>query len=245
LAINNLIDAYLLLTKAKQSNLTIPRDDIDHKYLDIVMEYNSEKEFNEALCCMNIDESTLRDRIEDELYIKTYIKNLFPPDQEFPLEKLKEVYQENREAFMTQDLVRVSHIFIDNTDPENFKKITKIKKNIKTIGDFKREASHCSDCPSYCKSGDLGYFPRGKMVKEFEDAAFNLKVNEISEPIKTKFGYHIILVTDHKKSFTAKFDDVKNSLLQRLQQIDSELKLIRHLKELRIEAQTEIFEEQL
>jgi len=245
LAVNNLIDAHLLLVKARNSGIEIHSDEVEHKFLDVVMDYENEADFNEALSFMNITAKTLRDRIEDELYIKTYIKKQFPADQDYPMDKLKEVYLENKEAFITQDLVRVSHIFVENTDPESLKKISEISNNIKSVNDFKKEASNCSDCPSHCKSGDLGYFPRGKMVKEFEDAAFALNVNEISAPVKTKFGYHILLSTDKKKSCTAKFDDVKIALLKRLQQIDSELKLIRHLKELRIKAETEIFVDQL
>jgi len=245
MAVGNLIDAHLLLTKARSSSISISSDDIDHKFLDLIMEYNNEAEFNEALSCMNVTENTLRTRIEDELYIKSYIKSYFPPDQDFSSDKLKEVYHENKDAFVTQDQVRASHIFVDKSEDEGLNKITEIRNKINSVEDFKKEASNCSDCPSGCNSGDLGYFPRGKMVKEFEDVAFKLKVNEISQPIKTKFGYHIILITDHKKSTVAKFDDVKDALMERLQQIDSELKLIRHLKELRGEALIEIFDDQL
>ena len=244
IAVSNLIDAYLLLQKARSSNISIPSDEIENKFIDITLNYDNQAEFNEALCGMNIDETSLRNRIEDELYIKTYIQTNFIPSQDYSVDKLKEVYLENKEAFVTQEVVRASHIFINGSDPAAQEKITAMKARINTIDDFKREACE-SDCPSNCKCGDLGYFSRGKMVKKFEDTCFNLAINEISEPVKTKFGYHIILLTDHKKSTTANFDDVKESLLKRLQQIDSELKLIRHLKELRSEASIEIYDDQL
>lgn len=244
MAVSNLIDAYLLLQKARSSNITIPSDEIEHKFIDITLKYDNQAEFNEALCGMDIDETILRKRIEDELYIKAYIQGNFTPSNEYSVEKLKEVYLENKEAFVTQDVVRASHIFINGSDPAGLEKIKAMKARINTIEDFKREACQ-SDCPSNCNCGDLGYFPRGKMVKEFEDVCFKLKINQISEPVKTKFGYHLILLTDRKKSTTAKFEDVKDALIQRLQQIDSELKLIRHLKELRSEALIEIFDDQL
>jgi len=245
MAVANLIDAFLLLKRARASDIEITTDEVEQKYLDFMMEFDNEAEFKQTLNNMKITENTLRQRIEDELYIKTYIKNNFQSSQNFPLEKLKEVYLENKDAFVTQDMVRASHIFIDNSDPKGLEKIKKLKEKIHSIEDFKREAKIFSDCPSNCKCGDLGYFPRGKMVSEFEEACFKMKVNEISDPIKTKFGYHLILVTDHKKSTTAKFEDVKDALLIRLKQIDSELKLIRHLKKLRSNALITIFEEQL
>tara|TARA_B100001971_G_C18236458_1_gene567591 strand:+ start:2026 stop:2238 length:213 start_codon:yes stop_codon:yes gene_type:complete len=64
----------------------------------------------------------------------------------------------------------------------------RIKKGEK----FGKLAKELSLCPSKKREGNLGYFGRGQMVKEFEKTAFNLQVGKISEPVKTKFGYHII-----------------------------------------------------
>ena len=72
----------------------------------------------------------------------------------------------------------------------------KLKSQIKTFEDFKYYARIYSSCPSGQRGGTLGCFGRGQMVKPFEEAAFNGKINEVSEPIKTQFGYHLIWVTD-------------------------------------------------
>ncbi|MBN1949167.1 MAG: peptidyl-prolyl cis-trans isomerase, partial [Candidatus Cloacimonetes bacterium] len=130
-------------------------------------------------------------------------------------------------------------------DNECYTRIEEIRSRIKSPQDFQKEARVCSECPSACQSGDLGYFPRGKMVKEFEDVAFSLAVQEISPPVKTQFGYHLIMVTEHRKSKVASFEEVRDALSRRVQQIDSELRLISHLKELRATARIEIFDELL
>lgn len=71
----------------------------------------------------------------------------------------------------------------------------KLKSQIKTFDDFKYYARLYSECPSGKNGGDLGCFGKGQMVKPFENAAFNGNINEVSEPVKTQFGYHLLWVT--------------------------------------------------
>ena len=71
----------------------------------------------------------------------------------------------------------------------------KLKNEIKTFEDFEFFAKKYSSCPSGRNGGSLGCFGRGQMVKPFENAAFNGNVGEVSEPIKTQFGYHLLWVT--------------------------------------------------
>ena len=71
----------------------------------------------------------------------------------------------------------------------------KIKSEIKTFDDFQDYAKIYSDCPSSRSGGNLGCFGRKQMVKEFEEAAFNANIGEVTGPVKTNFGYHLIWVT--------------------------------------------------
>ena len=71
----------------------------------------------------------------------------------------------------------------------------KLKSQIKTFEDFSKYAKLYSTCPSGQRGGDLGCFGRGVMVKPFEKAAFDGRVGEVSDPIKTQFGYHLIWIT--------------------------------------------------
>mgnify|MGYP002625430148 CR=1 FL=1 len=89
--------------------------------------------------------------------------------------------------------VKASHILVETQD-EALNLLNEIKSG-KAFGDV---AAMHSLCPSGAAGGDLGYFGRGVMVKPFEDAAFDLEVGEISEPVKTQFGWHLIQLTDKK-----------------------------------------------
>ena len=240
-AIEQLIDGYLLLSKARESDIEIPPDETDSEFLNIMLKYKTENEFNAMLSRANLTVDILRNKVVNELMIKKFIDVLFPPVGDIPLEKLQEIYEENKEAFITREMVKASHILIKGRDEESLNKIEEIYNSINDVNDFYAAAESCSECPSCCNSGDLGFFSKGKMVREFEAAAFQLGINEISKPIETKFGYHIIMVTAKKNTKLAEFDEVKEALTKRLQQIDRELKLIKYLKKLRSQASIEIF----
>lgn len=89
--------------------------------------------------------------------------------------------------------VKASHILVDTKE-----EATLIKSKIDNGACFEAMAKKYSKCPSSAEGGDLGYFERGQMVKSFEDAAFNLPVGKVSEPVKTPFGWHLIKVYDKK-----------------------------------------------
>ena len=89
--------------------------------------------------------------------------------------------------------VRASHILVVTEEEAK-----QIKKEIAEGKDFSAAAMEYSKCPSKAKGGDLGYFGRGMMVPEFDKAAFDLPVGQVSDPVKTQFGWHLILVTDKK-----------------------------------------------
>ena len=89
--------------------------------------------------------------------------------------------------------IRASHILVEKQS-----QALKILDELKKGGDFAEAARRHSTCPSGKRGGDLGFFGRGQMVREFEQAAFALKIGEVSQPVKTRLGYHIIRKTGEK-----------------------------------------------
>lgn len=82
--------------------------------------------------------------------------------------------------------------------------------------DFSDAAVKYSSCPSKEAGGSLGSFSKGKMVPEFEEAAFNLEIGQLSEPVKTQFGYHLIMVDSKTEGGTMSFEEVKDGIKQNL-----------------------------
>ena len=240
-ALECLIDGVLLLSEARKANIIVSQDEIENELLDLMMTFDSEEEFHYILDQQQLNEETLRKRIKDNIVIEKYIYEKFKESNEnYTDEVLRDFYEKNKDKFATKEMVKASHILVRDESDDAEEKAQKIRNQLNSPEDFNNYAVSTSDCPSCDQAGDLGYFTRGKMVKEIEDTAFALEINEISEPVKTTFGYHILMVTDKKESKIAEFENIKDALRKRLHQIDSELNLLKHLKQLRSEADIDI-----
>lgn len=136
--------------------------------------------------------------------------------------KAKDYYESHKKEYSNEEQVRARHILIKTVegdkDSENraFAKAQEISKKLKAPGaDFAALAKQDSDDPgSKDKGGDLGFFSKGHMVESFEKAAFNAKVGDISEPIKSQFGYHIIQVEAKKPAATRTFEQVQDDVAE-------------------------------
>jgi peptidyl-prolyl cis-trans isomerase C len=126
---------------------------------------------------------------------------------------VKDYYNKHKEELSAVSEVRASHILV-KTEGDAKKILERLRKG----EDFAAIAKKSSIDPGSAQNGgDLGYFSSGQMVPEFEAAAATLKEGEVSrEPVKTKFGYHIIKVTDRKKGKPVEFEKIKGVLFQRI-----------------------------
>ena len=138
-----------------------------------------------------------------ESALKNYAVNKILSEAKVTDEDVKEYYDSHQEHFKTPEEISASHILVDDE-----KKAKEIRQEIIDGKSFEESAIENSNCPSGKNGGSLGRFGRGQMVKEFENAAFDLDIDELSEPVKTQFGYHIIKVNDKFAPSTKPFEEV-------------------------------------
>lgn len=142
-------------------------------------------------------EKAIRDMVKlDLLRQKAAMKDVKVTEEE-----MKKYYDEYKPK------IKASHILVEDEKTAN-----EIKAKLDKGEDFAKLAKEYSKDPGSAKNGgDLGWFESGEMVKEFEDAAYALKVGEISKPVKSEYGYHIIKVTDkeEKKSFEEMKEEIE------------------------------------
>ncbi|MDD2494176.1 MAG: peptidylprolyl isomerase [Tissierellia bacterium] len=126
-------------------------------------------------------------------------------------EEIKDYYERNKSIYKTKESVRASHILVDTKE-----KADEILEDITDGLKFEDAAAQYSSCPSKQAGGDLGQFGRGQMVKEFEDAVFAMQKGEISDPVKTQFGYHIIKLVDSIPERDSSLEEVKEEVRKKV-----------------------------
>ncbi|MDR3424614.1 MAG: peptidylprolyl isomerase [Alphaproteobacteria bacterium] len=162
------------------------------------------------------DDKEVKQRVKDleaQVVAESYIHKQIEP--KITDAKIKERYDQLAAKFKPQDEVRARHILV-KTEAE----ADAIIKQLKGGADFAKLAEEKSkDTGSAKQGGDLGYFVHDAMVKNFADAAFAMKVGEISDkPVKTEFGYHIIKVEGKRKSSPPPLAEVKEQIANQLGQ---------------------------
>ena len=174
---------------------------------------------------MNLTEDEVRVQIQRGLAIRELIDQKVASKVVITDEETRAYYDGNSQLFQQPEQVKASHILIkveptadDAKKAEARKKIVEVQQKLKDGGDFAALAKEYSQGPSGSKGGDLGYFKRGQMVKPFDDVAFSMKTNEVSDLVETRFGYHLIKVYDKKPEQTLAYADVKDKIAQRLKQ---------------------------
>lgn len=174
--------------------------ELDSQLAILTEQVGGADKLQEILTKMNKTLNDLRDEAKGELTegikLRKYFETVIVPPTE---EEIKALYEENK-AVMTQ--LSASHILIKYADTANapsdeekatvLEKIKAVKARIDAGEDFAEVAKEVSDCPSGNNGGDLGIFAPGQMVPEFEAALLTLKEGEISGPVETMFGYHLI-----------------------------------------------------
>lgn len=141
---------------------------------------------------------------------------------------VKSYYDSNKEQFSSQQLRNAKHILVANEDLAR-----KLSAQLKGGADFDELAKANSTDPTAKNGGDLGWFGRGQLVPEFEQAAYALNKNQVSDVVKTKFGYHIIKLIDTRERPALPFDQVKEELRTSLRNQKKQAETLSYLEKLK------------
>lgn len=187
--LDQIINVKLLLQEAQEQAIVVSEDEIETEINNIKRQAPTEEAFQQLLKQRNIKLSELKEQVSEQLTINKLLNETVLSKIEIRDSKIEDYYNANKDDFKAKEgEIRVRHILVNQEGEAE-----QLLKELQTGKDFEELAKLISiDTVSAINGGDLGFIRKGQMIKEFEDAAFDLKVGQLSSTIKTQFGYHII-----------------------------------------------------
>jgi len=207
--LNELIQESLLRQEAIRQGIKVSSGEFE-KYLDQSKEGYKENTFQRALDIEEISRSQWEDKLKTHLLIKKLIEEVINRKIEIKEEQLLAYFKQHMEEFQKGEQVRTLHIMVETEDEAR-----RISKLIRKGKSFSELAKQHSTSPEGKTGGDMGYYEAGQMPKWFDDV-FKLKVDEVSDIIRTPFGVHIFKVVDKKPERKMNFEESKKQIYSKL-----------------------------
>mgnify|MGYP001031849241 CR=1 FL=1 len=155
-------------------------------------------------------------------------------------EEVLEYYEQNKDSFTEKEQVHLYNILLETEeDAQN------VLEQLKAGGDFSEIAKTKSTGPSAAQGGDMGFISKGSTIPEIDEAVFALKVGELTDIIKSDYGFHILKVTEKKPESTKTLEEAKEDIMQTLLPEKQKEAFDNLLKELKSKVEIEINEEAL
>lgn len=222
-ALDTLIDIELLYQESQRRGFDITEERIEEQVSNLRTQYADEEGFAGALEQIGISQDELRTELKRQIAIQDMIDLDIAPSVSVSEQEPRDYYENNPDFFFTPEQVQARHILIlvspDAGEEEKSaakSRIEEIRNRILAGEDFAELASQFSEDGSSAYGGDLGYFQREQMVKPFADAAFSLKIGQLSGIVTTEFGYHLIQVTDKKAESIIPYEEIEARIVQYL-----------------------------
>jgi parvulin-like peptidyl-prolyl isomerase len=245
-----IISIRLLAQEAQQQNIQVDKKEVDMVISTIKRRFPTEQGFLDALVEAELSMEQFANNLTKELMVQKLLEQQIGSQvKDISDEEAHQYYNEHGEQFLQDEQIRVHHILFKvstTADPgkvadvEN--KARRIIQRIKNGEDFEKLARQYSEDPSALKGGDIGFFAHGDMIKNFEEAAFELKVGEVSDLVRTPLGFHIIRMDETKTSQQAPFEEVKIQIKLKLKQENSNQLFEQYVEKLKSKADIKIRE---
>ena len=241
-AISQAIGAKLLFLEAERLDIQVPDEDIDRSVFAMARQCGGMQKLRDQLKKQNLTEKTFREQIRRGRRVDILVEKVCSQTPEPTEDEIKQHFEDHKDEYTKQERVLCQHILITPKDDSEAAhtaakdKLMEIRARVLNGADFGDEATANSDCPSGKNGGSLGWFSHGMMVPEFDKAAFEMKVGDVSDVIKTQFGYHIIYKTDHEAPQEASFDEAHDNVRDFLRHAKRGETLAAHVNELREKA---------
>ena len=213
------IGASLLFDEAARLEIHIPDEEIDARIAEMKAQAGGEERFAALLKKKGVNSVEFRNQIKRGKRVDKLVEQAVAGIPEPSEDEIRAHYESHKDEYTKEAQVCAQHILVTPKDGapdaklEAIGKINQIRARIATGADFAIEAAAHSDCQSGKQAGgSLGWFSKGMMVKEFDEAVFAMPVGGLSEIIETQFGFHIIYKAGEEAAGTPDFDEVHDQI---------------------------------
>jgi peptidyl-prolyl cis-trans isomerase C len=242
-AVEQAIGAKLLINEAERLEISVPSDRIDARVNNMVEQVGGREVFDQRLKENGLSEEALRQNIEQGCKVDMLIEKLCEGLNDPTNEEMRAHFEANQKHYIQPERASAQHILIKPASESDADRATAesriegIRKEIEDGATFDDLAAAHSECPSGKQNGgSLGWFGRGMMVPEFDQAVFSMNVGELSDIIETQFGFHIILKTGEDEGGQASFEESESKIRDLLRHDQRGRLISAHVDELREKA---------
>jgi len=210
--LNVLIRETLFRQEAGKYGIKVSRKELDEALRHVRGDYQ-EDSFQRYLEIEDIHPRELEKSLKTNILVKSLIARVVDSrvtEQSVNGEEMQAYYDQHLGEFKKKEQVRALHIMVE-TEEEAREILKKIRSGRREFSELAREHSRGPEAPT---GGDLGYFEKGQMPQEF-DSVFDLKINQVSEVIRTPFGFHIFKVKDKRPERKMSFEESRNIILKK------------------------------
>ncbi len=226
--LDRVIESKLLLQEARRRGIDVSNEEVENE-IDELKKRSTAEAFNEFLNKNNLSLEELKEMIKEQLIINKLLNQTVFSRIDISKSKIEDYYRKNKDLFQAKEgEIRVRHILVQSE--EEAKEI--LRELQKGVSFEELAKTRSIDIGSAKRGGDLGFIRRGQTVKEFEDAAFRLKVKQISPIVKTSFGYHII----KREADIIPFSEAKEQIKEMLTEETSNLAIETYIQQLKSNA---------
>lgn len=220
-ALDQAIGTKLLIEEARRLDIPVSGEELDAQFETYVGQFGGDRgKLTKAIEAQGMTVERFKQELRQGAMVNKLIDRVCADAPHPTEEAIKAHYEAHKEEYVTQDRVLAQHILVKpGQDTAEGKAAAKAKleaireRIISGKSTFADEAKAHSDCPSgKSNGGSLGWFGRGMMVKPFEDVAFALALNTVSDILETPFGYHIIVKTGEEKGHTPTLAEIHDKV---------------------------------
>ncbi len=211
-----LVQAQIIKQKAEELGVEVTTEEIDTRIASTIKQVGGQKKYDKLLEGYGMTEEVLRRQLATQM-LQDEVRAKIGENITVSEADVKAYFEnpDNESQFIVPETVTARHILV-KTKAEA-EKVQALLEADSSDANWKKVAKKYSTDPgSKNNGGNLGARPKGSFVKEFDDAAFKLKVGVISNPVKTQFGYHVIEVTKKAEGSTTSFEEAKSGIEQQL-----------------------------